>query len=108
MWKMSMTMRETQADRDREAAVAKRLQQSEGWLLIEMPSAYRVDYGISADGGGGSLQGAVEIKSRNGCWGDYPTIVCNLGKVMWMQQLAAHIPNYLAIHTRHDDRLHVA
>ena len=103
-----MTLRETDADRARERAIAHRLQSANGWLLTKAPSAYRVDYFIDGEGGGGRVAGAIEIKSRNGCWGDYPTIVCNLGKVMWMQQLAAHIPNYLAIHTRHDDRMHVA
>lgn len=79
-----MTRRETQADRDREAAVAARLRTAKDWILIKSPEAYRVDYFLSADGGGGAVAGAVEVKSRRNCWGDHSTVVMNLGKVLWM------------------------
>lgn len=78
-------IRETQQDRDREAAIARRLQQSFGWLLVKMPPQYRVDYGIKAEGGEGQLQGFVEVKSRNGYWSDLDGVVFNLGKLYAMR-----------------------
>jgi hypothetical protein len=80
-----MTRRETPADRDREAAVARRLRQSNGWMLKKAPDAYRVDYFLMADGGGGAVAGALEVKSRRNCWGDHASIVFNLGKLLWCQ-----------------------
>lgn len=79
-----MAIRETSYDRRREQAIAARLQSSLGWLLTKMPPMHVVDYAIDADGGGGAVAGFVEIKSRNGCWGDYPTVVFNLRKLLTM------------------------
>lgn len=80
-----MTRRETDADREREAAIARRLRQGMGWSMIQAPDAYRVDYFLGCDGGGGAVCGAVEMKSRRNCWGDFSTVLINLGKILWCQ-----------------------
>ena len=89
-------------DRERQRVVALRIERHFPWRLHEKPPAALYDFDARS---GSRLVAAVEVKSRNIGWGEYPDIILSKPrKVDRMMRLA--VPAYVFIHTQQDDRLH--
>ena len=97
-------MYESSSDRSNEQSVAARLAAAWGGTYEKLPISYRMDYAVVK---GGEIAAFVEVKSRHMTWGQYPTVMISMSKVL----TAANYYNTLGLHTMFvvsttDGRLH--
>ena len=103
---MTRPMYESSGDRNNEQQVVKRLAAAGGGEYQKLPISYRMDYAVVRDG---EIAGFVEIKARHMRWGQYPTVMISMSKVLTAANYAdaLGLPTLFVVATN-DGRLHYA
>ncbi len=76
---MTRPMYESAADRSNEQHVIERLAAAWGGEYHKLPISYRMDYAVVRNG---EIASFVEIKARHMRWGQYPTVMISMSKVL--------------------------
>ena len=101
---MTRPMYESSGDRNNEQQVVKRLAAAWGGEYQKLPISYRMDYAVVRDE---EIAGFVEIKARHMRWGQYPTVMISMSKVLTAANYAdaLGLPTLFVVATN-DGRLH--
>ena len=103
---MTRPMYESAADRSNEQQVIERLAAAWGGEYHKLPISYRMDYAVVRNG---EIASFVEIKARHMRWGQYPTVMISMNKVLTAANYAESLglPTMFVVCTS-DGRLHFA